>query len=91
MRRGAFGPVLRTRKCNRQVQNYAIGMGPQTFRVDISNHCFGLNRDAFPLAPPAGDLNLCNLHTFANAEHMSPGFRIFRRCSMMKVDCACND
>ena len=51
-----------------------IGMGPQTPR-DISN-TFGLNREAFPLAPPAGEMNLCNIHTHTNAEHRGPGFSI---------------
>ena len=49
-----------------------IGMGPQTPR-DISS-TFGLNRETFPLAPPAGEMNLCNIHTHTNAEHRGPGF-----------------
>lgn len=52
-----------------------VGMGPQTPR-DISATS-GLNREAFPLAPPASELNLCNIHTHTNAEHKGPGFSMF--------------
>ncbi len=52
-----------------------FGMGPQTPR-DIDS-ASGLNTEAFPLAPPAGELNLCNIHTHTNAEHKGPGFSIF--------------
>ena len=52
-----------------------IGMGPQTPR-DISS-TFGLNAEAFPLAPPAGEMHLCNIHTHTNAEHKGPGFGMF--------------
>ena len=52
-----------------------IGMGPQTPR-DIGS-ATGLNTEAFPLAPPAGEMNLCNMHTHTNAEHKGPGFSIF--------------
>ena len=52
-----------------------VGMGPQAPR-DIGNSS-GLNADAFPLAPPHGDMNLCNLHTHTNAEHKGPGFSLF--------------
>ena len=52
-----------------------VDMGPQTPR-DIGSRA-GLNTVAFPLAPPAGEMNLCNLHTHTNAEHKGPGFGIF--------------
>ncbi len=52
-----------------------VGMGPQTPR-DISGTS-GLNTEAFPLAPPASELHLCNIHTHTNAEHKGPGFSIF--------------
>lgn len=52
-----------------------IDMGPQTPR-DISNTS-GLNREAFPMAPPASEMHLCNIHTHTNAEHKGPGFSIF--------------
>ena len=52
-----------------------VGMGPQTPR-DISNSS-GLNMEAFPLAPPASELHLCNIHTHTNAEHKGPGFSMF--------------
>ena len=50
-------------------------MGPQTPR-DIGSP-LGLNTEAFPLAPPAGEMNLCNIHTHTNAEHKGPGFSVF--------------
>ena len=52
-----------------------VGMGPQTPR-DISATS-GLNTEAFPLAPSASELNLCNIHTHTNAEHKGPGFAMF--------------
>ena len=50
-------------------------MGPQTPR-DIGS-TLGLNTEAFPLAPPASEMNLCNIHTHTNAEHKGPGFSLF--------------
>ena len=52
-----------------------VHMGPQTPR-DIGS-ATGLNADAFPLAPPAIEMNLCNIHTHTNAEHKGPGFSVF--------------
>ena len=52
-----------------------LNMGPQTPR-DISS-ALGLNLEAFPLAPAASEMNLCNLHTHTNAEHKGPGFSMF--------------
>ena len=52
-----------------------LDAGPQTPR-DISN-TVGLNKVHFPLAPPASELNLCNIHTHTNAEHKGPGFSVF--------------
>ncbi len=52
-----------------------VDMGPQTPR-DISS-AFGLNLESFPLAPPASEMNLCNIHTHTNAEHKGPGFNVF--------------
>lgn len=49
--------------------------GPQTPR-DISK-TGGLNTVSFPTAPPAGEMNLCNIHTHTNAEHKGPGFSVF--------------
>ena len=62
------GPGGRTRSALRE-------MGPQTPR-DISS-AFGLNPESFPLAPPANEMNLCNIHTHTNAEHKGPGFGVF--------------
>ena len=52
-----------------------VDMGPQTPR-DIASGV-GLNTEAFPLAPAANELNLCNIHTHTNAEHKGPGFSMF--------------
>ena len=52
-----------------------VNMGPQTPR-DISS-AMGLNLESFPLAPPADQMNLCNIHTHTNAEHKGPGFSVF--------------
>ncbi|NVK61409.1 MAG: hypothetical protein HWE37_15220 [Rhodobacteraceae bacterium] len=51
------------------------GFGPQTPR-DISNP-YGRNSSRFVYAPPSDELNLCNIHTHTNAEHMGPGFSIY--------------
>mgnify|MGYP000004667316 FL=1 len=52
-----------------------LGAGPQTPR-DIGNKA-GLNTVEFPFAPPASEMNLCNIHTHTNAEHKGPGFSVF--------------
>ena len=52
-----------------------LDMGPQTPR-DISR-TEGANTVTFPLAPPAAEMNLCNIHTHTNAEHKGPGFSVF--------------
>ena len=52
-----------------------VKMGPQAPR-DISSTS-GLNTEAFPLAPSASEMNLCNIHTHTNAEHKGPGFNVF--------------
>ena len=52
-----------------------VHMGPQTPR-DIASTT-GLNTETFPLAPPASEMNLCNIHTHTNAEHKGPGFGVF--------------
>ena len=52
-----------------------VDMGPQTPR-DISDPA-GLNSTTFPMAPPASEMNLCNIHTHTNAEHKGPGFSVF--------------
>ena len=54
-----------------------VDMGPQTPR-DIASG-FGMNTEAFPLAPAASELNLCNIHTHTNAEHKGPGFSPVRQ------------
>ncbi|WP_353472523.1 delta-class carbonic anhydrase [Salipiger sp. H15] len=51
------------------------GFGPQTPR-DIGNP-FGRNPVSFGLAPPPEEMNLCNIHTHTNAEHLGPGFSIY--------------
>lgn len=52
-----------------------LDAGPQTPR-DISS-TMGLNTVEFPIAPPASEMNLCNIHTHTNAEHKGPGFSVF--------------
>lgn len=52
-----------------------VESGPQTPR-DISLKA-GLNTADFPLAPPATEMNLCNIHAHLNAEHKGPGFSVF--------------
>jgi hypothetical protein len=52
-----------------------LDAGPQTPR-DISS-ALGLNPVSFDRAPPATELNLCNIHTHTNAEHKGPGFSVF--------------
>ncbi len=52
-----------------------LDMGPQTPR-DITS-TLGLNTDDFPLAPPASEMNLCNIHTHTNAEHNGPDFSVY--------------
>lgn len=52
-----------------------LDAGPQTPR-DISS-TLGLNSVTFDVAPPAEELNLCNIHTHTNAEHKGPGFSVF--------------
>ena len=49
--------------------------GPQTPR-DVTNRA-GTNPQAFPLAPNAATMNLCNIHFHVNAEHKGPGFAVF--------------
>lgn len=51
------------------------GFGPQTPR-DISN-IYGRNGVQFDFAPPSSEMNLCNIHTHTNAEHMGPGFSVY--------------
>lgn len=50
------------------------GFGPQTPR-DIRS-TVGTNPVRFAVAPPAAEMNLCNIHTHTNAEHAGPGFSI---------------
>ena len=68
--------------------NLCLEAGPQTPR-DISNKA-GLNKVSFPLAPPASELNLCNIHTHTNAEHKGPGYSVFVD-STERGGYACND
>lgn len=56
-------------------QALCSGFGPQTPR-DISRAA-GANQQSWPLAPPAAQMNLCNIHTHTNAEHKGPGFSLF--------------
>lgn len=51
------------------------GYGPQTPR-DI-DQLDGTNKRIFSLAPPAENLNLCNIHFHKNAEHKAKDFSVF--------------
>ncbi|WP_157937718.1 delta-class carbonic anhydrase [Oceaniglobus roseus] len=51
------------------------GFGPQAPRDIAATE--GLNRQAFNIAPPAVEMNLCNIHTHTQAEHKGPGFSVF--------------
>jgi Delta carbonic anhydrase len=51
------------------------GFGPQAPR-DITSKA-GTNPRVFSLAPPASQMNLCNIHIHSNAEHKAPGFSVF--------------
>ncbi len=55
-------------------EELCLDAGPQTPR-DIANPA-GLNAVTFALAPPASEMNLCNIHTHTNAEHKGPGFSV---------------
>ncbi|MBX2854016.1 MAG: hypothetical protein KTR21_03455, partial [Rhodobacteraceae bacterium] len=56
-------------------QEVCAGYGPQTPR-DISVKS-GANDRLFTLAPSASEMNLCNIHFHAQAEHKGPGYKIF--------------
>ncbi len=58
-----------------EAQELCLDAGPQTPR-DIADKA-GLNPVRFDLAPPASEMNLCNIHTHTNAEHKGPGFSVF--------------
>jgi hypothetical protein len=48
--------------------------GPQTPRdISIKN---GTNPRTFPPAPPSSEMNLCNIHFHAQAEHKGPGYSV---------------
>ena len=55
-------------------EKLCIGFGPQTPR-DITETA-GTNARLFNLAPPASQMNLCNIHSHTNAEHKGPDFSI---------------
>ena len=61
------GPVSAAELCQ--------GFGPQAPR-DITK-VEGTNPQSFPFAPPATEMNLCNIHIHTNAEHKGPGFSRF--------------
>jgi hypothetical protein len=52
-----------------------VGYGPQTPR-DIDSHA-GQNPRAFSLAPSHKEMNLCNIHFHANAEHKAKDFSLY--------------
>ena len=52
-----------------------VGFGPQTPR-DIDSRA-GENKVIFTMAPPATEMNLCNIHFHENAEHKAAAFSIY--------------
>lgn len=56
-----------------------VEAGPQTPR-DISMTA-GINPVRFAVAPPANEMNLCNIHAHSNAEHKGPEFSVFVNAS----------
>ncbi|HHM06218.1 MAG TPA: cadmium carbonic anhydrase [Gammaproteobacteria bacterium] len=52
-----------------------VGFGPQTPR-DIDSKA-GANKRIFGMAPPASQMNLCNIHFHKNAEHKATAFAIY--------------
>lgn len=56
-------------------QEVCTGYGPQSPR-DIATAA-GTNAQVFARAPHATAMNLCNIHSHVNAEHMGPGFSAF--------------
>lgn len=60
---------------NAQAEELCEGFGPQTPR-DIADPR-GSNTASVSFAPAAEELNLCNLHTHAQAEHKGDDFGIF--------------
>jgi hypothetical protein len=63
---GALGSAQGAELCQK--------FGPQTPRDITSKE--GANLRAFPLAPAATTMNLCNIHFHVNAEHKGPGFSV---------------
>jgi len=55
--------------------NICEGFGPQTPR-DIDS-LFGTNSRMFSMAPSYQEMNLCNIHFHANAEHKAKDFSIY--------------
>ena len=57
-----------------QAADLCTGYGPQAPR-DIALRA-GINARHFSMAPPATDMNLCNIHLHVQAEHSGPGFSL---------------
>lgn len=55
-------------------QDVCVGYGPQTPR-DI-REATGSNPVIISTAPPADEMNLCDIHLHAQAEHQGPGFSV---------------
>ena len=71
----AAAPAAAVVEENAAAPELCLDAGPQTPR-DISS-MLGLNSVSWDIAPPAEELNLCNIHTHTNAEHKGPGFSVF--------------
>ncbi len=70
-----FVMVLVLSSANSMAEDICEGYGPQTPR-DIDN-LTGENKRNFSIAPRYKDMNLCNIHFHANAEHKAQDFSIY--------------
>ena len=70
-----FGVLVSVASSGAVGSDVCDGFGPQTPR-DI-DQASGTNQRVFPLAPPASEMNLCNIHFHKNAEHKAEAFSVY--------------
>jgi hypothetical protein len=75
MKRLLLGAAIASFFSANAIAQSCTGFGPQTPR-DIDN-LLGENKRLFTKAPPAENMNLCNIHFHKNAEHKAKDFAIF--------------
>ena len=67
--------VISTQRDNLAKNTDGAGFGPQSPRdIDVLS---GINQRAFNAAPASNEMNLCNIHFHANAEHKGGEFNTF--------------